>query len=569
MGMRYFALATDYDGTLARKGLVDETTIASLHKLRESGRIPILVTGRQIEDLLSVFPHPEIFDRIVAENGALIYNPANRKLTVLGETPPDRLISLLRQKGVPLSIGRVILATVTPHETTVLESVRNLGLERPVIFNKGAVMVLPTGINKASGLKKALAELGFSPHGVVGIGDAENDHAFLEFCECSVAVSNALPALKERADLVVKGSHGAGVAELIERLVATDLTELESRLERHSIPLGFREDGSQISIKPYDSAILVAGTSGSGKSTLTTGFIERLKERKYQFCVIDPEGDYSNLDSVILGDKDHAPSPSEVVSVLMDPNQNVVVNLTGMKREEHPTFFAALLPHFQELRAKTGRPHWCFIDETHHLLPESRDPSPLIPKSMNGVWLVTVHPDHVSQPVLQLVNMVVAIGSSPEDTIRSFSEKLGKGPPSMPQKELAAGEAIVWERQSGEQPFWIRSIPSKGERQRHRRKYAEGELPPDRSFYFRGPEGKLNLRAHNLQLFLQMADGVDDETWVHHLSKGDYSGWFHTGIKDEDLAAAASEVEKNRQLSPKESREQIRNLVEDRYTAPE
>ncbi len=236
--MRYFILATDYDGTLARHGQVDEPTLAALQKLRDSGRIPVLVTGRQIDDLLSVFPQADIFERIVAENGALIYNPANRRQTLLGEPPPDSLVELLRRKGVPISVGRIIISTVTPYEKAVLEAVRELGLDQQVIFNKGAVMVLPAGMNKASGLKSALDELGFSPHGVVAIGDAENDLAFLDLCECSVAVHNALPVLKEHVDLVVEGTHGAGVSELIDRLVATDLAELESRLERHDIPLG-------------------------------------------------------------------------------------------------------------------------------------------------------------------------------------------------------------------------------------------------------------------------------------------------------------------------------------------
>lgn len=567
--MRFFILATDYDGTLARNGQVDEPSLAALQRLRESGRIPILVTGRQLDELLTVFPYPEMFERIVAENGALLYNPANRKETLLCEPPPESLVQLLKKKGIPVSTGRIIVATVTPHETAVLESIRELGLEQQVIFNKGGVMVLPTGINKAFGLKCALAELGFSPHAVVGIGDAENDHAFLELCECSVAVSNALPVLKEHADLVVQGDHGAGVTELIDMLIATDLAELEPRLERHDIPLGVRHDGSVLNVKAYGSGILVAGTSGGGKSTLTTGFMERLQARKYQYCIVDPEGDYSETDAVILGDKDHVPSSSEIVDVLSHPDQNVVVNVTGMKLEDRPAFFETLLPRIQEFRARTGRPHWFIIDETHHLFPDSRDPSLLIPQSMNGIWLVTVHPEHVSKSVLLLVNTVVAIGASPERTIRSFSEKLGEKTPNVPEVQLAAGEAIVWNRRSSEQPFWIRSIPAKTERQRHKRKYAEGELPPDRSFYFRGPDGKLNLRAQNLQIFLQLAEGIDDETWLHHLSQGDYSGWFRNGIKDKELAEAASEVERSKQLSAMESREKIRELVQEKYTSPE
>lgn len=567
--MRYRVLATDYDGTLAYDGRVDSQTMASLHRLRESGRIPILVTGRQVEDLLSVFPEIEVFDLVVAENGALLYNPAARKETLLGDPPPDSLVTLLQKQGIPHAVGRGIIATTVPHDAAVLQAVRELGLEWQLIFNKGSVMVLPSGVNKASGLKAALAELGFSPHAVVGIGDAENDHAFLEICECSAAVSNALPSLKERVDLVMREARGAGVSQLIDQLIDSDLAGVEPALGRHDIPLGSRRDGSRMMVKAYGSSILIAGTSGGGKSTLTIGFMERLREKKYQFCIVDPEGDYSDLDAVVLGDKNHAPVPSEIIGVLKHPDQDVVVNLTGMKMDQRPSFFEDLLPHIQELRAKTGRPHWFFIDETHHLLPESRDASPLVPQSMNGIWLVTVHPEHVSKSVLLLVDTVVAIGATPGKTIASFAEILEQPVPEVPAIELAPGEAIVWRRKTDEKPFWIRSIPAKTERQRHKRKYAEGELPPERSFYFRGPDKKLNLRAQNLQIFLQLAEGVDDETWLHHLAQGDVSRWFASAIKDEEMAAAAGEVEGRRSLPAGESRALIRKLVEDRYTAPE
>jgi hydroxymethylpyrimidine pyrophosphatase-like HAD family hydrolase len=85
-------------------------------------------------------------------------------------------------------------------------------------------MVLPTGVNKASGLQAALKEMRLLPQQVVAVGDAENDHAFLHLCGFGVAVANALPALKERADLVTHGDHGAGVIELIEQMLADSLS---------------------------------------------------------------------------------------------------------------------------------------------------------------------------------------------------------------------------------------------------------------------------------------------------------------------------------------------------------
>src|SRR6266850_6884840 len=210
--MRYHALACDYDGTIAHDGLVDERTIEALEQVRRSGRKVILVTGRELDDLILVCPRLDLFDRVVAENGALLYRPATREEKLLAEAPPEEFASELTRRGAErVSVGRVIVATWEPHETTALEVIRDLGLELQVIFNKGAVMILPSGVNKATGLTAALLELGLSYHNTVAVGDAENDEAFLKLCEASAAVNNALDVVKKQVDIVTHGTHGAGV----------------------------------------------------------------------------------------------------------------------------------------------------------------------------------------------------------------------------------------------------------------------------------------------------------------------------------------------------------------------
>jgi HAD superfamily hydrolase (TIGR01484 family) len=237
--VRYLALATDYDGTLASQGTVRPETIAALERLRASGRKLILVTGRDLDDLQRVCPRLSLFDRVVAENGALLYRPQSREEILLAEPPPPELAEKLRQRRVePLSEGRVIVATREPHQIAALEVVRAMGLETQVIFNKGAVMLLPSGVNKHTGLVAALDELGLSLRNTVAIGDAENDHAMLAASECGVAVSNSLASLKERADLVTSKARGEGVEELIERLLADDLRSLV--VPRHSLLPGER-----------------------------------------------------------------------------------------------------------------------------------------------------------------------------------------------------------------------------------------------------------------------------------------------------------------------------------------
>ena len=294
--MRYLVLCTDYDGTLATDGRVFPETVAALERLLASGRRAVLVTGRELDDLQKVCPRLDLFEYVVAENGALLYHPASGEETPLAPRPPESFVALLRQRGVgPISVGRVIVATWEPHETVVLATIRDLGLELQVIFNKGAVMILPGGVNKATGLAQALQRMGLSPRNAVGIGDAENDHALLASCECSAAVANALPTLKSDADIVTRGDHGAGVVELIDEMLRDDLLSREPKLTRHHILLGTDERGREVHVKPHGETVLVVGPTHSGRSELATGLLERLALKGYTFGVIDVEGDYDAM----------------------------------------------------------------------------------------------------------------------------------------------------------------------------------------------------------------------------------------------------------------------------------
>jgi hydroxymethylpyrimidine pyrophosphatase-like HAD family hydrolase len=230
--MRYTALAVDFDGTIAHDGVVAPHVVDGLRRLKDTGRKLLLVTGRELEELLSIFPDVELFNRVVAENGALLYRPASGEREELGDPAPEALVELLLARGVPISVGHSIVATVEPHETTVLEAIRELGLENQVIFNKGAVMVLPAGVNKASGLKVALKELALSPRNLVAAGDGENDHALLESAEYSVATANAIATLRAKADRVTRETHGDGVLEVIADLIESDLERSPPRAPR-------------------------------------------------------------------------------------------------------------------------------------------------------------------------------------------------------------------------------------------------------------------------------------------------------------------------------------------------
>jgi hypothetical protein len=416
----------------------------------------------------------------------------------------------------------------------------------------------------------ALRKLGLSRHEVVAVGDSENDHSYLEISECPATVANAVPSIRRVAAMITKGKNGEGLSEIIDELVANDLRRMQGRRPENMIAIGQRPDGKEVTVPPYGLNILIAGTSGSGKSTVAAGIVERLISHEYQLCIVDPEGDYGTLQDVItIGNQHHAVAVNEVLALLEDTKITLNVNLLGIPLADRPEFFGQLLPNLHAMRTRTGRPHWIVLDEAHHMLPANwAHLDWALPHSLGETVLVTVHPNHLAPTVLDHVHVIIAVGESPNKTIKTFADSISI-PLHWPEGlSNHRGEAVVWFPRNNEPPFSIKIIPSRAERIRHYRKYAEGNMSYH-SFFFRGPDNRHNIKAQNLTVFAQIAEGIDEDTWQFHLRRGDYSRWFRGAVNDRFLADEAERIEQRKDLRPVETRKLIRSLIKSRYTLPE
>jgi len=568
--MNFLALACDYDGTLAYNGKVRQTTVCALEELRQSGRKLLLVTGRELDPLLAIFPRHDIFEWIVAENGGLLYCPQTRESRLLAEPVPQAFPDTLRQRGVEgVSVGKAIVATWRPHECRVLDVVRELGLDRQIIFNKDAVMVLPTGVNKASGLTTALEEMKISHHNVVAVGDAENDIPMLTQCECGVAVENAVASVKDKADFVTRTDHGIGVEELIAELLQDDLRSRMATLHSNGILLGKAKNEPELSVflPSLGHSVLVVGPSGSGKSTAVTGILERMAKASYQFCLFDPEGDYEEFDPAInLGNPHYVPSSREIMA-LLERMHSAVVNLLGVSLDSRPVYVTEVLQKLEGLRTEKGRPHWIILDEVHHIFPSDWPREGIaLADPPKGSLMLTVHPQHVKKEALASADIVIAVGKDPQETIREFCRSIAVDEPRLEAVVLERWEVLVWFRNGHVDPFVVTIEPGKTEHKRHIRKYADGDMR-ENSFVFRGADGRLRLSAHNFNTFIRMAEGLDDDTWLHHLRRQDYSRWIRERAKDDSLAEEVAKIESG-EGSPQETRDEIFEAIRAKYTAP-
>ena len=458
--MRYTAIALDFDGTIAHDGVVPLHVVDALARLRDTGRKLLLVTGRELDELLSVFPEVRLFHRVVAENGALLYRPESGEREPLGDPPPREFVDRLRQRGVPVSVGLSIVATVVPHETTVIAVIKELGLERQVIFNKGAVMVLPAGVTKASGLAIALAELALSPRNLVAVGDGENDHALLDSAEYSVAVANAIETLKMKADRVTRETHGDGVLEVVADLIECDLARTPPRAERRTLLLGRDARGAPLALPTAGVSMVIAGEPASGKTAIVMGLVERARAMGYQFCVIDTRGHYLDfVPAVAIGSGEHPPAMLEVLTALEKPEISTVVSLAGLAEGERPRFITDLVRRLGALQETTGRPHWIVIDEAQHALPARGLKDEVAIAAAENMVYVSCDASRLPPDLLAAANAIVACGAGAGAALEALARAIEVPAPPEALREPRPGEALVWSRRSGEAPVLVEVAP--------------------------------------------------------------------------------------------------------------
>jgi HAD superfamily hydrolase (TIGR01484 family) len=411
--MRFVALAAGFDGTLARDGRFDERCLDALRALAATGRKLILVTARDLRELLEIFPQARVFDYVIAENGAVMYQPATRQSEILAQAPSEILLQELARRGIaPLAVGSSIVTTSLANEPEVRDALSKLRLDCQLVANDGALIILPSEVNKASGVKEALRQLGISAHNLAVIGDAENDLALFRLAEHAVAVHNADEATKSCADRTTRGEYCEGFLELARDLTDGDLSYAQPKAR---VPLGLRNGDEEITLGPYYDSLLVCGPPGSGKAALCNRVLEQLLARGYQCCVVGVnvnDGSTVPIAITIFGDAHEAPRLSEILSALEQPSTSVALNLAALPAESRPVFVDALLVQLQALHDRVGRPHAIVIQQAHWFMTGGSSPMATARLSEMTRIYVTTEPERLPLEILESVSTAIALGDN-------------------------------------------------------------------------------------------------------------------------------------------------------------
>ncbi|WP_116809113.1 HAD family hydrolase [Steroidobacter cummioxidans] len=415
--MRYVVLAAGFDGTLARDGRCDERCIDALRELSATGRKLILVTGRELRRLLEIFPEARLFDYIVAENGGVLHRTATRQSEILGQAPPEILLQELRRRQVtPLAVGSSIISTAAKYFDAAREALRKLKLhmDYELVTNDDTLLILPPGIDKASGMNEALRQLGVSRHNLVAIGNAQNDLPLLASAEHAVVVNNAAESIKQAADRVTEGEYCDGFLELSRELIATDLA---SSVPRRRLVLGKGEDQRDVLLSPCQDSVLVSGPDETARTLICNRLLEQLMQQDYQCCVIgadrnvpvaSPRATYVDMSS--WGDAHDAPRLTDVLRALEAPTHSIEINLAALPPETRPVFVDALLLQLQALHDRAGRPHCILIHHAQHFLTGTQAANAIRRLSEVTMIYSTAEASQLPPAVLNDVQLTIATG---------------------------------------------------------------------------------------------------------------------------------------------------------------
>ncbi|OBB63480.1 HAD hydrolase family protein [Mycobacterium sp. 852014-50255_SCH5639931] len=545
--MTFFqVIAVDLDGTLTSRGQVSPQALAAIAGARNKGLTAVLVTGRIRTELQSEFPHiAGHFDAVVLENGAVMVVKGHAY--ALAEPVDSSLDDSLSQRRVPFRRGEAIVAIDGEHAATVADVIGELELDCQVVRNRAALMVLPAGVTKGTGLCAALAKMNLSPHNTVAVGDAENDLSLFGIAELGAAVSDAVSSVRRHADLVLDEPNGAGVAEL---LTGPYLSGAQRWCPpRRWVEIGTFDDHTPTRVPGSQGRILVTGSAGSGKSYLVGLLAERWISAGYCVLVIDPEGDHAQLRELngveVIDGRNRLPEPTELVNSL-NPHSSVVVDMSGIAEPAKAEYLHLLRSTAEAHREEHGFPHWVIYDEAQ-LLGTNEEARWA---RRGGYVLSSFAPAALPAQEIDNSDVVLTLtasGDAPALTaVRRATVSFGGGPPRA---------FTIADRQTGHV--------------RHRHKYADVRLPDERRFYFHTINDRSVRPAATMHEFRSAISHIDYEALQYHLERGDFSRWLASTITDRDLAkqvaAWEDQVLARRAADVEHIRHELIRAVEERY----
>ena len=247
---KYQVIALDLDGTLLTSNkTISPRTMAVLQQCMDNGMQPVIVTGRARSSIPALLPPEFPVIPWICSHGAETYLDGRRLASNMIDVPlakeivraVESVASGMKLSTVldgiwyatlPIGIPHVIADLGTVIDRPVPKLVCDLspladveafssalpeGCKLIIAANLGEIVA--AGVSKISALRSLLEEWGMTLHDAVAFGDHLPDLDMLAACGLGVAMGNAVPEVKEAADLVTSSCDEDGIAEVLERLI--------------------------------------------------------------------------------------------------------------------------------------------------------------------------------------------------------------------------------------------------------------------------------------------------------------------------------------------------------------
>jgi len=571
--MKFSVLALDYDGTVARDGVLDSDVKAAIVEARTRGIVVIFVTGRILTDLKRVAGNLEFVDAVVTENGAVLSFP-NGQTRIIGHRPPQAFLDQLSRRGIQFQAGECIIESDAAVAPQILAIIRELELPLVLLFNRSRLMVLPQAISKSTGFQKVLNVLRLSVHNAIGIGDAENDHDLLSACEIGVAVGWGSPALQKEADEIIHGAGPPAVAEYV-RKVSRQMRLREASTSRHKISVGAGSDGNPVAFSIDGRNALIVGDPQAGKSWGAGLACEQMILQGYCVCVVDPEGDYGSLESlpgvVVLGGAEYPPDLPDVARALRHFDLSAVINLSRIGYEEKVSYLKALLPMLASLRRTTGLPHRIVVDEAHYFLSEA-NVTELLDFELGAYTIVTYRPSDLHPDLRRRLHVIIAKRLTQAKEVQTLLTMAGnKNLEGEWTKILGALEPeeaalLPGQDEAGGMLQRFKLSPRMTPHVRHRSKYFDVEVDSGHEFVFTENGSMIGPPARSLKQFVTLLRDRSHTCLDGHARRGDFSRWIAGTFHDHQLASDVRKIEQRYRLGHLDDvRQSLSQVIQERY----